>query len=185
MFRGQPMRLLGLPLKVGDRARNVRVIANNLLPVLPLARSRLKSRLFLTVASLDVPVCSATIQKFSQHLNSLGQELTDFVAVFLISADLPFAQIRWQTSKDVANITMLSDYRDLDFARNWRLLVQELSLLAHAVYVIERTDTVTYREVVSELLNQIIRLQLQRCKQSLKQGCCYVENVEVLVYYLD
>ncbi|MBW4498728.1 MAG: hypothetical protein KME57_03875 [Scytonema hyalinum WJT4-NPBG1] len=46
-FHGQPMRLLGLLLKVGeltsqrlrDRARNVRVIDNNLSPVLPLARS--------------------------------------------------------------------------------------------------------------------------------------------------
>lgn len=45
MFHGQPMRLLGLPLKVGEltsqrlryRARNVRVIGNNLSPVLPLA----------------------------------------------------------------------------------------------------------------------------------------------------
>lgn len=52
MFRGQPMRLLGLPLKVGDRARNVRVIGNNLSPLLPLARSRLKIRLFLTAPSL-------------------------------------------------------------------------------------------------------------------------------------
>jgi thiol peroxidase len=49
---------------------------------------------------------------------------------------------------------MLSDYRDLDFARNWGLLIQELGLLAHAVYVVDRTDTVTYREVVSELLDE-------------------------------
>jgi thioredoxin-dependent peroxiredoxin len=152
-FRGQPLRLLGLPLKVGDRARDVRVMGNNLSPVLPLARSQGKIRLFLTAPSLDVPVCSAAIQKFSQHLNSLGQ-LTDFVEVFLVSADLPFAQSRWQIIEDVANITMLSDYRDLDFARNWGLLVQDLGLLAHAVYVIDRTDTVTYREIVSELLNE-------------------------------
>ncbi len=154
MFCGQPLRLLGLPLKVGDRARNVRVIGNNLSPVLPLARSRLKIRLFLTAPSLDMPACSAAIQKFSQHLTSLGQELTDFVEVFLISADLPFAQSRWQASEDVANITMLSDYRALDFARNWGLLVQELGLLAHAVYVVDRTDIVTDREVVSELLDE-------------------------------
>lgn len=154
MFRGQPMRLLGLPLKVGDRARNVRVIGNNLSPVLPLARSQGKIRLFLTAPSLDVPVCSAAIQKFSQRLNSLGQEVTDFVEVFLVSADLPFAQSRWQAINDVADITMLSDYRDLDFARNWGLLVQELGLLAHAVYVVDRTDIVTYREVVSELLDE-------------------------------
>ncbi len=130
MFCGQPLRLVGLPLKVGeltsqrlrDRARDVQVIGNNLSSVLPLTRSRLKIRLFLTAPFLDVPVWSATIQKFSQRLNSLSQELTDFVEVFLVSADLPFAQSRGQTIKDVANITMLSDYRDLDFARNWGLI---------------------------------------------------------------
>jgi thiol peroxidase len=146
MFCGQPLRLLGLPLKVGelisqrlrDCARDVQVIGNNLSSVLPLTRSRLKIRLFLTAPFLDVPVWSATIQKFSQRLNSLSQELTDFVEVFLVSADLPFAQSRWQMIEDVANITMLSDYRDLDFARNWGLLVQDLGLLAHAVYAITR-----------------------------------------------
>jgi len=30
---------------------------------------------------------SAAIQKFSQRLNSLGQELTDFVEVLLVSAE--------------------------------------------------------------------------------------------------
>jgi len=49
------------------------------------------------------------------------------------SSDLPFAQSRWQTIEKVANITMLSDYRDLDFARNWGLLVQDLGLLARGL----------------------------------------------------
>jgi len=44
------MRLLGLPLKVGDRARNVRV-GNNLSPVLPLSAITGKIRLFLTASS--------------------------------------------------------------------------------------------------------------------------------------
>jgi len=94
----------GLTLKVGDRARNVQ-IGNNLSPV-PLARSQERSA-FPYGSFLDMPVCSV-IQKFSQHLTSLGQELTDFVEVFFISADLPFAQSRWQTIEKVANITMLS-----------------------------------------------------------------------------
>ena len=150
-LHGQSMRLLGLPLKVGDRARDVRVTDHDLSLVLPLARSQGKSRLFLTVLSLDTPICSAATRTFSQLLNSLDQELTAVIEVFLISADLPFAQIRWQKIEGVANITMLSDYRDLDFARNWGLLIQAWGLLARAVYVVDRTDIVTYREVVSEL----------------------------------
>ncbi len=150
-FCGKRMRLLGLPMKVGTRARDVRVIDNNLSFVLPLERSRGKVRLLVTVPSLDMPVCSAGIHKFSQFLNSMSQKLTDFVEVFLISADLPFAQTRWQAIEKVTNITMLSDYRDLDFARSWGLLIQDLGLLAGAVYVVDSTGIVTYREIVAEL----------------------------------
>ncbi|MBD1866431.1 thiol peroxidase [Cyanobacteria bacterium FACHB-471] len=150
-FHGKRMRLIGLPMKVGTRARDVRVIDNNLLPVLPLERSRGKVRLLLTVPSLDMPVCSDEIHKFSHHLTLLGQQLTDFVEVFLLSADLPFAQTRWQAIEKVTNITMLSDYRDLDFARSWGLLVQDLGLLTHAVYVVDSTGIVTYQEIVTEL----------------------------------
>lgn len=150
-FYGKRMRLLGLPMKVGTRARDVRVIGNDLSPVLPLERSRGKVRLFLTVPSLDMPVCSAEIRKFSQRLTLLGQELTDSIEVFLISADLPFAQTRWQTIEKVTNITLLSDYRDLDFARSWGLLIQDLGLLAHAVYVVDSTGIVTYQEIVADL----------------------------------
>ncbi len=141
-------------MKVGTRARDVRVIDNNLLPVLPLARSRGKVRLLLTIPSLDMPVCSAEIRKFSQRLTLLGQELTDFVEVFLISADLPFAQTRWQAIEKVTSITMLSDYRDLDFARSWGLLIQDLGLLARAVYVVDSTGIVTYQEIVAELTTE-------------------------------
>jgi len=82
-----------------------------------------KIRLFLTAPSWMCQFCSAAIQKFSQHLNSLGQELTDFVEVFLVSltalCSKPLAKDRGSCGYNAL------DYRDLDFARNWELLVQE------------------------------------------------------------
>lgn len=150
IFHGRSLRLVGLPLKVGDRARDVRVIGNDLSPVLPLGRSPGKLRLFLTVPSVDIPGCSATIRQFSQILTPSIQTFGDSLAVFLISADLPFAQIRWQVTEEIGNITLLSDYRDMDFARNWGLLIQELGLLASAVFVIDPTGVVTYQEIASE-----------------------------------
>lgn len=146
-FHERSLRLVGLPLKVGDRARDVRVIGSDLSPVMPLERSQGKQRLFLTVPSLDIPVCSAATRKFSQILAPLKGSL----GIFLISADLPFAQARWQAVEGIDTITLLSDYRDLDFARNWGLLIQELGLLASAVFVINFMGNVTYREIVPEL----------------------------------
>lgn len=153
-FHGQPMQLIGLPLKVGERARDVQLSGGDLSPVLPLEQSKGKVRLFITVPSLDTPVCACETRKFSEILRELDKQCSDSVAVFLISADLPFAQTRWKIAEEVENITMLSDYRDMDFARDWGLLIKELGLLARAVYVVARQGVVTYREVVSELTTE-------------------------------
>jgi len=69
------------PLKVGDRARNVRDWQQS-----PCSTGAItgKDPPFPQLLP-DVPVCSAAIQ--IQRLNSLGQELTDFVEVFLVSAE--------------------------------------------------------------------------------------------------
>jgi len=57
VFSWQPMRLLGLPLKVGDRARNVWVIGATCSPVAAtLARSQGRST--FRHPSLDGPVCN-------------------------------------------------------------------------------------------------------------------------------
>ena len=150
-FHGQPMTLLGLKLKVGERARDVRVSGSDLSPVLPLEQSMGKARLLIVVPSLDTPVCACETKRFSEVLKGLATELGDSVAVFLVSADLPFAQTRWCNAEGINNITMLSDYRNMDFARDWGLLIQELGLLARAVYVVDREGVVTYCEIVPEV----------------------------------
>ncbi len=153
-FHNQPMTLLGLKLKVGDKARDVRVINQDLTPVLPLKQSEGKVRLFLTVPSLDTPVCACETRKFSENLKAVASEVREAVSVFLISADLPFAQTRWRKAEGIENITMLSDYQAMDFARSWGLLIQDLGLLARAVYVINPEGVVTYSEVVPELTDE-------------------------------
>jgi thioredoxin-dependent peroxiredoxin len=147
---GQSMRLVGLPLKVGDRARDVRVSDANLSFVLPLAQSQDQNRLFLTVPSLDIPMFSGMVKQFSQRLDEVNS-----VTTFVISADLPFTQVRWQKTENVTNVTLLSDYRDMDFARNWGLLIQAWGLLAQAIYVVDRTGIVTYREIVPNLTHPL------------------------------
>ena len=146
-FHGQPMTLVGLKLKVGDRARDVRMTSTNLSPLLPLAASEGKARLFITLPSIDTSVCSMEAKKFNEAIQEFGQT----VAVFVVSADLPFAQQRWCLAEGIQNLTMLSDYRDMDFARNWGLLINELGLLARAVYVVDQNSVVTYCEIVPEI----------------------------------
>ncbi|QLE52703.1 thiol peroxidase (plasmid) [Nostoc sp. C057] len=149
-FHSQPVTLVGLKLKEGDMARDIRVSGSDLSPVLPLDCSRGKVRLFLTLPSLDTPVCAIVTKKFSNALKGLGNT----IVAYAVSADLPFAQSRWCVSEGIENIIMLSDYRSMDFARGWGLLIQELGLLTRAIYVVDQSGKVTYREIVPEIASE-------------------------------
>lgn len=123
-FQGRPLKLLGLKINVGDRGRDVRLSGSDLKPVLPLAESQGQTRLLLTIPSLDVPIWADVGSQFNQILATLTSESWPKIAGFLISADLPFAQTRWQQAEQIEFLLPLSDYRDLDFGRSWGLLIQ-------------------------------------------------------------
>ncbi|MGB3511422.1 MAG: thiol peroxidase [Microcoleaceae cyanobacterium] len=149
-FDGKPITLIGWKLKVGDIARNVRLVDRYLKTVLPIAESRGKVRLLITVISVDTEIGSIVTKKFSDAIAQFGQQM----AAYIISADLPFAQTRWCNLQQVNNMTMLSDYRDMDFARNWGVLIKEFSLLTPAIFVLNSTDKIIYREIISEITEE-------------------------------
>ncbi|NOY80927.1 MAG: thiol peroxidase [Kiritimatiellaeota bacterium] len=100
-----------------------------------------------TVPSLDTPVCGRQTRHFNQVIADFGPN----VALITVSEDLPFAQKRFCETEEIANIDVLSDYRDRDFARASGLLVKELLVLARAVIVADRNGIVRYVQVVPDL----------------------------------
>jgi thioredoxin-dependent peroxiredoxin len=144
-FKGNPMTLIGPELNVGDTAPDFNVIANDLSPV-NLATDAGKTRLLISVPSLDTAVCSLEAKTFSDR----AKELSDNVAVYVISADLPFAQKRFCGSEGIENIKTLSDHRELSFAKNYGVLIKELSLLARTVWVVSPDNKITYKQIVQE-----------------------------------
>jgi len=49
---------------------------------------------------------------------------------------------------------MLSDYQRGDFGEKYGAMIKELHLLARAVFVVDKNDTVTHVEYVKEVANQ-------------------------------
>ncbi len=145
-FKGNPMTLLGPDVKVGDQAPDFKVVDNGLQPV-TLADSQGKVRLIAVVPSLDTPVCDAMGRKFNEE----AAKLPDTVVVYTVSLDLPFAQKRWCGNAGIEKVKTLSDYQDRSFGLNYGLLIDELKLLARAVFVIGPDGKVAYREIVDEV----------------------------------
>ncbi|MFZ0446074.1 MAG: thiol peroxidase [Bacillus sp. (in: firmicutes)] len=143
-FGGNPVTLLGNEVKVGDKAPNFTVLANDLSPV-TLEDSKGSVRLISVVPSLDTGVCDAQTRRFNEEAAKF-----DNVQILTISVDLPFAQGRWCGAAGVDKVQTLSDHRDLSFGEAYGIAIQEHRLLARAVFVVDSNDTVTYAEYVSE-----------------------------------
>ncbi|OIU70846.1 thiol peroxidase [Rossellomorea aquimaris] len=146
-FKNNPVTLLGSEVKVGDKAPDFTVLANDLSEV-TLNDSKGKVRLISVVPSIDTGVCDAQTRKFNEEAAKF-----DNVEVLTVSVDLPFAQKRWCGANGIENVQTLSDHRDLSFAEAYGVHIQELRLLARAVFVVDSSDEVTYVEYVSEATN--------------------------------
>ncbi|KLV26426.1 lipid hydroperoxide peroxidase [Niallia circulans] len=143
-FKHNPVTLIGNEIKVGDKAPEFTVLANDMSEV-TLASSKGKIRLFSVVPSVDTGVCDAQTRKFNEEASKLEN-----VEVITVSVDLPFAQRRWCAASGLENVITVSDHRDLSFGEAYGVVMKELRLLARAVFVVDANDTVTYVEYVSE-----------------------------------
>lgn len=147
-FKNNPVTLLGNEVKVGDIAPDFTVLANDLSPV-TLKDSEGKIRLFATVPSLDTGVCDAETRRFNEEAAKLGED----VVVYTVSVDLPFAQKRWCGAAGIDRVVTVSDHKDLSFGKAYGVVIEELRLLARAVFVVDREGIVRYVEYVPETTN--------------------------------
>lgn len=147
-FKREPMTLVGPDVRPGDAAPDFRVLRANLSPV-TLADSAGKVRLISVIPSIDTPICHATTRRFNEEAAALPEN----VAILTISVDLPFALRRWRAAEGIDRVQLLSDYQEHSFGLAYGLLIDELKLLARAIFVVGADDKVVYREIVPEMTN--------------------------------
>ena len=148
-FKGNPLTLSGSLPKVGQTALDFEVLSNDLSPV-KLSDFKGKTLVICSVPSLDTSVCDTEVRRFNEEATSLG----DDVAVLAISMDLPFAQKRWCGAAGIKNVQTLSDHRDASFGRAYGVLINELRLLARAVFVVDKKGVIRYIQLVDEMTNE-------------------------------
>ena len=145
-FHGTPLTLVGDEVKVGDKAPDFTVLDNDLNQV-GLADFAGKILIITSVPSLDTPVCDMETRRF----NTEAGNLSEHIRILTISMDLPFAQKRWCGAAGVNAVSTYSDHRLASFGENWGVLIEELRLLARAVFVVDATGVVRYVELVREM----------------------------------
>lgn len=150
-FKGTPMTLQGSELKKGDQAPAFTLhYFEGGLKTLTNADLKGKPSIVSIVPSLDTGVCQIQTKRFNQELASQG----DAVNAITVSRDLPFAQNRFCGAEDVKGMKVGSDYQTGDFGQAWGVMIDELKLLARAVYVLDSQGKVVYGEIVPEVTSE-------------------------------
>ncbi len=145
-LRGGAMTLLGEPVGVGDAAPDFVAVKQDMKEA-RLSDYAGKTVVLSVVPSVDTKVCAIQTRSF----NEKAAALDDGVVILTISMDLPMAQKRFCAAEGIDQVVTLSDYRYWDFGKKYGQRIKENGLLARAIYVIEPTGMVFYREIVPEL----------------------------------
>ena len=144
---GSPMNLVGTVPTVGSSAPSFTVVAGDLSAV---TQADLKgTRVFITVPSIDTPVCDTEVRRFNKEAAALGN-----VSINVISMDLPFAQARWCGAAGIDAVKLYSDYKDRAFGKAFGVMIEELGLLARAIFIVDEKDVVRYVQVVDEVTSE-------------------------------
>lgn len=149
-FKGNPVSLAGNEVKRGQTAPDFKVQKSDMSEY-SLGSSAGKTRVILSVPSLDTPVCDAEMKRFNEEAAKIPD-----VEIACVSMDLPFAMKRWCAAAGVDRIVTASDHRDASFGKNYGVLIQGGPLdrvHARAVFVIGPDDKVKYAEYVSDIAN--------------------------------
>ncbi|MDO8453673.1 MAG: thiol peroxidase [Sulfurimonas sp.] len=148
MFKGTTVNLAGNAVNVGDKAPVVSAVGIDLNDV-EIGGAKDKIQLIVTVPSLETKTCAAETRRFNEDVNNL-----DICETTVISMDLPFASERFCTTEGIENLTVASDYIDKAVSRAYGVLMDDnklKGLSARAVFVIDRSGHVVYKEIVSEV----------------------------------
>jgi thiol peroxidase len=149
-LRGNPVTLVGDEVKVGQTAPDFNIQKSDMSEY-SLGSSAGKTRVILSVPSLDTPVCDAETKRFNQEASKIPD-----VEIACISMDLPFAMKRWCGAAGVDKVVTASDHRDASFGKSYGVLIDGGPLdrmHARAVFVVGPDDKLKYVEYVSDIAN--------------------------------
>jgi thiol peroxidase len=150
-FKGSDVTLTGTEINVGDKAPVVVAVGTDLSDVTVGGESD-KVQLLITLPSLDTATCAAETRRFNVDVNNL-----DICETTVVSMDLPFASERFCSTEGIENLSVASDYIDKEVSRAYGVLMDDnklKGLSARAIFVIDRSGTVVYKEIVPEVTDE-------------------------------
>ena len=140
--------LLGNQVNVGEQAPEFKVVDGSFSQV-KLSDFKNKTLLISVVPSLDTGICSLQTKRFNEEVVNLPSN----ISILTISNDLPFAQKRFCKTENIDAVKVLSDAVWRDFGSNYGLLIKDMGLLTRAIFIIDNSGKIVYKELVDNISN--------------------------------
>jgi thiol peroxidase len=148
---GTPTELLGKELIVGKEAPAARITKlDNTKNVIGMIAPNLQ--LLIAIPSLKTEVCSLGAKKFNEMVKGIRKLST----IMITTDDLEFVK-GYQEKECIDSAELVID-EERQFAKKFGILIGEGKLkdrLARAVFVIDREGLIAYKEVVSEVTDEV------------------------------
>lgn len=142
-LKGNPVELEGVQPIKGDKAPNFSLLDLND-TLVELSASINNPLIISVVPDIDTSVCALQTKRFNQE--AATETGINFVT---ISNNTKEEQSNWCAAEGV-EMTMLRD-ADLEFAKNYGLLIPAIDRLARAIFVVDSEGTIVYEEIVPEV----------------------------------
>lgn len=142
-LKGNPVELEGVQPIKGDKAPNFSLLDLND-TLVELSASINNPLIISVVPDIDTSVCALQTKCFNQE--AATETGINFVT---ISNNTKEEQSNWCAAEGV-EMTMLRD-ADLEFAKNYGLLIPAIDRLARAIFVVDSEGTIVYEEIVPEV----------------------------------
>jgi thiol peroxidase len=146
-LRGNSFTLKGKVPKEGEIAPDCEFVGSDLQSI-KLSACKGKPLLLISLPSLDTDMGSQMICRFNKEVKRFGK----LIATYCVSVDLPFAQLRWSATHGIKNIVILSDYRYREFGEKYGVLIQELGLLARAIFLLDAEMKIQMTYLMKEVM---------------------------------
>ena len=147
-LKGNPIQVAGTFPQAGQKAKPFSLVGGDLADV-TLDSFAGKRKVLNVFPSIDTPTCATSVRKFNAQANDLANTV-----VLCISADLPFAQMRFCGADGLDNVVNLSTMRGREFLEDYGVLIATgplAGVAARAVIVLNEQDQVLHSELVAEI----------------------------------
>jgi len=148
---GTPTELTGKEIVIGSEAPAARITkldeTQNVIGMIAP-----NTQLIIAIPSLKTEVCSLGARKF----NELVKQFKKLDTIMVTTDDLEFVK-DYAKTESIDNAEIVID-KERSFAKKFGLLISEGKLkdrLARAVFVIDREGIVAYKELVSEIVDEV------------------------------